>query len=147
MIDSQGRSIARRSNDAAAKFEAGTSNIADAIAFGVAVEYLEQVGRSGARSRAALDRLRARSAGSVEPRGLAIYGLGTRADLGRHLFNLADVHAHDLRFHLGHRRRLRARRPPCTMPLMEKRAVRDDSRVVPIYYNPRRLGTCSCAGL
>lgn len=57
------------------RFEAGTANIADAIGFGVAVEYLERVGMDWVREHErlltgyALERLAA-----LEPRGLAIYG-------------------------------------------------------------------------
>jgi cysteine desulfurase/selenocysteine lyase len=104
------------------KFEAGTSNIADAIALGVACDYLTGVGMDWIRAheiaitRYALDRLQA-----LVPRGLAIYG-PPRADdrAGVISFNFADIHAHDLASLLdlegvcvraGHH---------CTMPLMDK---------------------------
>jgi cysteine desulfurase/selenocysteine lyase len=104
------------------KFEAGTSNIADAIALGVACDYLTGVGMEWIReheiaiTRYALDRLQA-----LVPRGLAING-PPRADdrAGVISFNFADIHAHDLASLLdlegvcvraGHH---------CTMPLMDK---------------------------
>jgi len=104
------------------KFEAGTSNIADAIALGAAIDYLEHVGMEWVRAHEvrvtayALERLR-----SLEPRGLAIYGPRAASErAGVISFNLGDIHAHDLASILdlegvcvraGHH---------CTMPLMEK---------------------------
>ncbi|HEX3467283.1 MAG TPA: cysteine desulfurase [Candidatus Elarobacter sp.] len=104
------------------KFEAGTSNIADAIALGTAVDYLTEVGMDWVREHEkritayALDRLAA-----LAPRGLAVYGPRSADDrAGVISFNLADIHAHDLASILdvegvcvraGHH---------CTMPLMEK---------------------------
>jgi cysteine desulfurase/selenocysteine lyase len=104
------------------KFEAGTSNIADAIALGAAVDYLSDVGMTWIReheirlTRYALERLE-----TLVPRGLAIYGPPEAADrAGVISFNLGDIHAHDLASLLdtggvcvraGHH---------CTMPLMEK---------------------------
>jgi cysteine desulfurase/selenocysteine lyase len=104
------------------KFEAGTSNVADAIALGTAVDYLTEVGLDWIREHDialtgyALDRLR-----TLEPRGLALYGPPRAQDRGGVIsFNFADVHAHDLASLLdlegvcvraGHH---------CTMPLMDK---------------------------
>jgi cysteine desulfurase/selenocysteine lyase len=104
------------------KFEAGTSNIADAIALGTAVDYLSEIGMDWIRAheirltRYALEKLR-----SLEPRGLSIYGPPRAEDrAGVISFNLGDIHAHDLASILdvegvcvraGHH---------CTMPLMEK---------------------------
>ena len=104
------------------KFEAGTSNIADAIALGAAVDYLTDVGMDWIRAHEirlttyALEHLSA-----LGPRGLALYGPPDAADRGGVVsFNLGDIHAHDLASLLdvegvcvraGHH---------CTMPLMEK---------------------------
>ena len=104
------------------KFEAGTSNIADAIALGAATDYLSGIGMDWVArhernlTRYALERLRA-----FEPRGLQIYGPRDLADRSSVIsFNLGDIHAHDLASILdvegvcvraGHH---------CTMPLMEK---------------------------
>ena len=104
------------------KFEAGTSNIADAVGLGAAVDYLESVGMDwvAAHEREltgyALDRL-----APLESRGLAIYGPRDRSRRsGVISFNFGDIHAHDLASLLdtdgvcvraGHH---------CTMPLMEK---------------------------
>jgi cysteine desulfurase/selenocysteine lyase len=104
------------------KFEAGTSNIADAIGLGVACDYLSTIGMAWIReheiriTRYALERLR-----TLEPRGLEIYGPARAEDRGGVIsFNFADIHAHDLASILdlegvcvraGHH---------CTMPLMDK---------------------------
>ncbi|MBC5809886.1 MAG: cysteine desulfurase [Candidatus Eremiobacteraeota bacterium] len=104
------------------KFEAGTSNIADAVALGAAVDYLQEIGMGWIRDHErsltayALERLR-----ELEPRGLAVYGPPAGTERGGIIsFNFGDIHAHDLASLLdvegvavraGHH---------CTMPLMEK---------------------------
>ncbi len=109
-------------NDLPWKFEAGTSNIADAIAFGVAVDYLEEIGMDWVRAHErsitayALERLE-----RFESRGLTIYGpRDPNLVSGVISFNFSDIHAHDLASVLdgegvcirgGHH---------CAMPLMEK---------------------------
>ena len=104
------------------KFEAGTSNIADAVALGAAVDYLESVGMAWiaeherALTAYALDRLAA-----LAPRGLAIYGPKHRADRsGVISFNFADIHAHDLASILDTEGVCVRAGHHCTMPLMEK---------------------------
>ena len=104
------------------KFEAGTSNIADAVALGTAVDYLESVGMASifAHERAltgyALERL-----AEFEPRGLAIYGPKDRANRSSVIsFNFADIHAHDLASILDTEGVCVRAGHHCTMPLMEK---------------------------
>ena len=104
------------------KFEAGTSNIADAIAFGTAIDYLTGIGMLWVREHErALMRYAFERLSSLESRGLAIYG-PRDPDLVADVisFNFADIHPHDLASLLdvegicvraGHH---------CTMPLMEK---------------------------
>jgi cysteine desulfurase/selenocysteine lyase len=109
-------------NDLPWKFEAGTSNIADAIAFGVAIDYLQGVGMGWVREhersimRYAFDRL-----STLEPRGLAIYGardVDKVADVIS--FNFADIHPHDLASLLDTEGVCVRAGHHCTMPLMEK---------------------------
>ena len=109
-------------NDLPWKFEAGTSNIADAIAFGVAIDYLQGIGMAWVREHErslmqyALDRLSA-----LEPRGLAIYGprdVEKVADVIS--FNFADIHPHDLASVLDTEGICVRAGHHCTMPLMEK---------------------------
>ncbi|GAC1499875.1 MAG: cysteine desulfurase [Vulcanimicrobiaceae bacterium] len=104
------------------KFEAGTSNIADAIGLGVAVDYLESIGmdwiadHERALTGYALD--------AMEPfvaRGLAIYGPRDRAHrAGVISFNFADIHAHDMASILDTEGVCVRAGHHCTMPLMDK---------------------------
>jgi cysteine desulfurase/selenocysteine lyase len=104
------------------KFEAGTSNIADAIALGAAVDYLQDVGMEWIRAHEialttyALERLR-----TLEPRGLALYGPAKAADrAGVISFNFGDIHAHDLASLLDTEGVCVRAGHHCTMPLMDK---------------------------
>ena len=78
------------------KFEAGTSNIADVIAFGAAIDYLSSIGMSAVRrheirlTALALDVL-----GREE--GVTLYGPKSPERRGGVVpFNLKDVHPHDV---------------------------------------------------
>lgn len=78
------------------KFEAGTPNIADVIAFGAALDYLEGIGMDAVRAHEmaitqhAIDTLRA-----VE--GVTVYGpKDAREKGGAVAFNYGEVHPHDL---------------------------------------------------
>jgi cysteine desulfurase/selenocysteine lyase len=78
------------------KFEAGTPDIADVIALGAAIDYLESLGMENIRAHEkeitgyALERL------SSIP-GVTIYGpLDVEARVGVVSFNYGDVHPHDL---------------------------------------------------
>jgi len=104
------------------KFEAGTSNVADAVALGTAVDYLQSVGMDWITQHdRELTAYALRRLASLESRGLLIYGPRRIEDRsGVISFNFGDVHAHDLASILdtdgvciraGHH---------CTMPLMEK---------------------------
>lgn len=83
-------------NDVPWKFEAGTPNIADVIAFGTAIDYLEAVGMANVRAHEvqitdyALRRLR-------ELPDITIYGPPSAEERGGVIsFNLADIHPHDV---------------------------------------------------
>ncbi|HEV3154996.1 MAG TPA: cysteine desulfurase [Candidatus Baltobacteraceae bacterium] len=104
------------------KFEAGTSNIADAIAFGTAIDYLNGVGMQWVRDhevalmRYAFDRL-----STLESRGLAIYGPKDPERVADVIsFNFADIHPHDLASLLDTEGVCVRAGHHCTMPLMEK---------------------------
>ena len=109
-------------NDLPWKFEAGTSNIADAIGLGVAVDYLSALGMDWVRAHErelvgyALERL-----APMEARGLAIYGPKDPAHISGVLsFNFADIHAHDLASILDTEGICIRAGHHCTMPLMDK---------------------------
>jgi cysteine desulfurase/selenocysteine lyase len=122
------------------KFEAGTSNIADAVALGAAVEYLEGVGMDwvAAHERAltgyALERLAPFAA-----RGLEIYGPKRLVDRsGVISFNFADIHAHDLASILDTEGVCVRAGHHCTMPLMEKMGWPATARASFYLYNTER---------
>ncbi|HZZ01252.1 MAG TPA: cysteine desulfurase [Candidatus Baltobacteraceae bacterium] len=136
-------------NDLPWKFEAGTSNIADAIAFGVAIDYLHDVGMDWIRdhevqlTRYALSRLE-----EFEPRRLHVYGPRNPEEVsGVISFNFADIHAHDLASVLdgegvcirgGHH---------CAMPLMEKMGWPATARASFYLYNTEADVDALVAGL
>ncbi|MDQ2679659.1 MAG: cysteine desulfurase [Candidatus Eremiobacteraeota bacterium] len=109
-------------NDLPWKFEAGTSNVADAIGFGTAVDYLRDIGMSWIREHEialmtyAFERLE-----PLRSRGLTIYGPNDplRAS-GVISFNFADIHPHDLASILDTEGICIRAGHHCTMPLMEK---------------------------
>ena len=104
------------------KFEAGTSNIADAIGLGAAVDYLETIGMDwiAAHERS----LTAYALDAMEPlvaRGFAIYGPSDRTKRsGVISFNFADIHAHDMASILDTEGVCVRAGHHCTMPLMDK---------------------------
>ena len=104
------------------KFEAGTSNIADAIGLGAAVDYLESVGMAWIAEHERT--LTAYALDAMEPfvkRGLAIYGPKDRAHRsGVISFNFADIHAHDMASILDTEGVCVRAGHHCTMPLMDK---------------------------
>ncbi|HEX3670369.1 MAG TPA: SufS family cysteine desulfurase [Candidatus Cybelea sp.] len=136
-------------SDPPRRFEAGTSNIADAIGLGVAVEYLERVGMDWVREHErrltgyALERL-----AQFEPRGLAIYGpRDPELISGVISFNLADVHAHDLASILDTEGVCVRAGHHCTMPLMEKMGWAATARASFYIYNTEADIDVLCAGL
>ena len=78
------------------KFEAGTPNIADVIAFGAAIDYLEGIGMDAARAHEiAITQYAIDALTSVE--GVTVYGPKDAHDKGGAVaFNYGDLHAHDL---------------------------------------------------
>ena len=78
------------------KFEAGTPNIADVIAFGEALAYLERVGMEQVRAHEmSLTEYALKRLGEVE--GLTLYGPGDVEQRGAAIaFNLEGLHPHDV---------------------------------------------------
>jgi cysteine desulfurase / selenocysteine lyase len=121
------------------RFEAGTGNIADAIALGTAVDYLTHVGMDWVLeherelTRYALQRL-----AEFEPRGLRIYGpRDERLGAGIVSFNFADIHAHDLASILDTEGICIRAGHHCTMPLMDKMGWPATARASFYLYNTR----------
>jgi len=124
-------------NDLPWKFEAGTPNVADAIAWGTAIDYLERVGMPSIRQHEielteyALERL------GEEP-DVDLYGpRDVRKKGGVVAFNLGDIHAHDVAaildaegvcIRVGHH---------CCQPLMRKLDIAGSARASFYLYNTR----------
>jgi cysteine desulfurase/selenocysteine lyase len=119
------------------KFEAGTSNVADAIALGTAIDYLSDIGMDWIRAHEiqltayALERLQALAA-----RGLAVYGPPNAGDRGGVIsFNFGDIHAHDLASLLDTEGVCVRAGHHCTMPLMDKMGWTATARASFYLYN------------
>jgi len=119
------------------KYEAGTQNIADAIAWESAIDYLEGVGMSAIRAHDielteyALERL-------SEETDVTLYGpRDARARGGVVAFNVGDVHSHDvaavldaeaIAIRVGHH---------CCQPIMRRLDVAGTARASFYLYNTR----------
>jgi cysteine desulfurase/selenocysteine lyase len=122
-------------NDLPWKFEAGTPNIADVIAYGAAIDYLTELGMESVREHEmeitayALDRLR-------QLNDITLYGPPDPAERGGVVsFNLGEVHPHDVgqvldsygvAIRAGHH---------CTQPLMRSLGVAGTARASFYVYN------------
>lgn len=117
------------------KFEAGTPNIADVIAFDAAMEYLEKIGRDRiaehdqALGAYAFERM-------SELPGIRIFG-PTIGRAGLVSFQLEDIHAHDV-VTIADQRGIALRGGHhCNQPLMKKLGVESTSRASFYFYNTR----------
>jgi cysteine desulfurase/selenocysteine lyase len=122
-------------NDLPMRFEAGTPNIADAIALGAAVDYLDSTGMDNIRrhevllTRYALSRLR-------EIEELVIFGAEAAEDRGGVIsFHTPDVHPHDLGTYLDQQGIAVRTGHHCTMPVMRKLGVPATTRASFYLYN------------
>jgi cysteine desulfurase/selenocysteine lyase len=124
-------------NDLPWKFEAGTPNIADVIAFGAAIDYLADVGMENVRAHEieiteyALDRL-----GRLDD--ITLYGPSNSSARGGVVsFNYGDLHPHDVGTILDrHGVAIRAGHH-CTQPLMRTLGVSGTARASFYVYNTR----------
>lgn len=134
-------------NDLPWKFEAGTPNIADVIAFGAAIDYLEGLGMAAVRehelgiTRYALERL-------AEVEGVTIYGPKDPARRGGVVaFNFGDIHPHDLGQILdGYGVAVRAGHH-CAQPLMRRLGVVATARASFYIYNTQEEVDVLVAGI
>jgi cysteine desulfurase / selenocysteine lyase len=122
-------------NDVPYKFEAGTSSIADAIALGVAVEYLEALGMDKVR-RHEVELLRYAFEKMSRIPNLKIYGPQKLEDRGGVIsFNLADIHPHDMASLLDEEGVAIRSGHHCAQPLMELLDIPGTSRASFYVYN------------
>lgn len=126
-----------RWNDLPWKFEAGTSNIADVIGFGIAIDYLSQLGMENVRTHEleltgkVLERL-------SDVRKLEIYGPMSADERGSVVsFNLGDIHAHDMATILNDDGIAVRSGHHCAQPLMERLGVSATTRASFYIYNTR----------
>ncbi len=122
-------------NDLPMRFEAGTPNIADAIALGAAVDYLDSTGMDNIRRHEisltgyALSRLR-------EIEELVIFGAESAEDRGGVVsFHTSDVHPHDLGTYLDQQGIAVRTGHHCTMSVMQKLGVAATTRASFYLYN------------
>ncbi|MDQ6826289.1 MAG: cysteine desulfurase [Candidatus Eremiobacteraeota bacterium] len=119
------------------KFEAGTSNVADAIAFGIAVDYLESIGMNWVREHEkSLMRYAFERIATLSQRGLVVYGARDPERVSDVLsFNFSDIHPHDLASILDTEGVCIRAGHHCTMPLMEKMGWAATARASFYIYN------------
>ena len=117
------------------KFEAGTPNIADVIAFGAALEYLKGLGLEAMRAHEleltayAMERMQ-------RLEGVTIYGPPTAERRGGVVaFNYLDIHAHDLSTIVDGRGVALRAGHHCAQPLMRELGVPATARVSFYVYN------------
>ena len=117
------------------KFEAGTPNIADVIAFSAAIDYLRQIGMDNVRAHEidltgyALSQLQ-------QMDGLTIYGtLEAEKRGGVISFNFPDVHPHDVGTIMDRQGVAIRAGHHCNMPLMKRLGVSGTVRASFYIYN------------
>ena len=122
-------------NDLPWKFEAGTPNIADVIAFGAAIDYLNHLGMENVREHEveitdyALTRL-------SQLEGIVMYGPPDPRERGGVVsFNFGDLHPHDIGTVLDHHGVAIRAGHHCTQPLMRTLGVSGTARASFYVYN------------
>jgi cysteine desulfurase/selenocysteine lyase len=121
-------------NDVPFKFEAGTMNIADAIAFGAAIDYLNEIGMESvhAHGRELVEETM-RVLGAIP--GVTIYGPPAAERGGIVSFTVDDIHAHDVAAVLDHEGLAVRAGHHCAMPLHTKLGLTATTRASFYVYN------------
>jgi cysteine desulfurase/selenocysteine lyase len=121
-------------NETPWKFEAGTMNIADTIAFGAALDYIEKIGFDAiAEHSRELVRETMRLLGEIP--GVTIYGPPAEERGGIVAFTLDGIHAHDVATVLDHDGVAVRAGHHCAMPLHKKLGVAATTRASFYVYN------------
>jgi cysteine desulfurase/selenocysteine lyase len=121
-------------NDIPFKFEAGTMNIGDAIALGVAVDYLEGLGMDAVRRHDAELTIQALEGLGAIP-GVTIYGPPAPERGGIVSFTVEGIHAHDVAAVLDREGIAVRAGHHCTMPLHAKFGIAASTRASFYVYN------------
>ncbi|HUI00337.1 MAG TPA: cysteine desulfurase [Nitrososphaerales archaeon] len=124
-------------NDIPYKFEAGTSNIADAIGLGAAIDYLDALGMDNVR-RHEIELVEYAFEKMTRIPNLKIYGpMNPEGRGGVISFNLADIHPHDMASILDEEGVAIRSGHHCAQPLMELLNVPGTSRASFYVYNSK----------
>jgi len=121
-------------NDVPFKFEAGTMNIADAIAFAVAIDYLEDLGMDAVRRHDLELTTRALEGLGAIP-GVTLYGPPAPERGGIVSFTLDSIHAHDVAAVLDREGIAVRAGHHCAMPLHAKFGIAASARASFYVYN------------
>jgi len=129
------------------KFEAGTPNIADVVAFSEALAYLERIGLQAVRAHEqellgyALERLQGLD-------DISLYGPKALDQRGGAVsFNLAGLHPHDVGTILDHEGIAIRAGHHCAKPLMRRLGVAATARASFYFYNTKEEVDCLVDGL
>lgn len=117
------------------KFEAGTPNIADVIAFGAAIDYLEGIGMDAVREHEiAITQYAIDALSAVE--GVTVFGPNNAHEKGGAVtFNYGDLHPHDLSQVLDQEGIAIRAGHHCAQPLMRRLGVVATARASFYIYN------------
>ncbi|MCS4539527.1 MAG: cysteine desulfurase [Thaumarchaeota archaeon] len=122
-------------NDVPYKFEAGTTNFADAVGLGVAIDYLSSVGMQKVRDHE-VELLKYATEETEKVGGLTIYGPRDAARRGGVLsFNVEGIHPHDMASILDEEGVAIRSGHHCAQPLMERLDVTATNRASFYLYN------------
>ena len=117
------------------KFEAGTPNIADVIAFSAAIDYLLQIGMDNVRAHE-MDLTEYALLQLQQMDGLTIYGTPEAENRGGVIsFNFPDVHPHDVGTIMDRQGVAIRAGHHCNMPLMKRLGVSGTVRASFYIYN------------
>lgn len=117
------------------KFEAGTPNIADVIAFSAAIDYLLQIGMDNVRTHE-MDLTEYALLQLQQMDGLTIYGTPEAENRGGVIsFNFPDVHPHDVGTIMDRQGVAIRAGHHCNMPLMKRLGVSGTVRASFYIYN------------
>lgn len=129
------------------KFEAGTPNIADTIAFGAAIDYLAGAGMEAVRAHE-VEITRYALAALAEVPGITIYGPRDAESRGGVVaFNLEGIHPHDLGTILDQQGIAIRAGHHCAQPLMRRLNCVATARASFYLYNTLREVDCLVEGL
>jgi cysteine desulfurase/selenocysteine lyase len=121
------------------KFETGTPNIADAISFGVAIDYLNQLGMTNVREHErSLTEYALKRFEIVESEGVDLFGPRNAEMRGGIIsFNATDVHPHDLGTFLDQEGIAIRTGHHCAMPLVRSFGLSATARASFYLYNTK----------